>query len=277
MDLEEIARAYDFTGKTFVITGGGGVLGREMARALLGCNGNVAAVVRDPAKARRALGHIGPTKGRFLVARGDVLDRESLERACEEIVGELGTVDALINSAGGNDPRATTSVSLSFFDIPAEAMSSVVDLNLLGTVQSSQVFGKVIAERGGGVILNVSSMAALRPLTRIPAYSSAKAAVDNFTRWLAVHLAEELGPSVRVNAIAPGFFLTKQNRFLLTDKETGEPTERARKILQHTPMGRFGEPAELLGAVLWLMSPLSSFVTGIVLPVDGGFSASSGV
>ena len=190
---------------------------------------------------------------------------------------QFGRIDTLINAAGGNNPGATTSGELRFFDLPEEALRSVLDLNLLGTILPSQVFGRMMAERGSGVILNISSMAAFRPLTRVTAYSAAKAGIDNFTAWLAVHLAQEYGPSLRVNAVAPGFFLTEQNRFLLTDRETGELTERGRKILEHTPMGRFGEPAELLGAVLWLLSPLSSFVTGIVLPVDGGFGAYSGV
>jgi NAD(P)-dependent dehydrogenase (short-subunit alcohol dehydrogenase family) len=277
MNLEELTRAYDFTGQCIVITGGGGVLGAEIARTLLGCNASVAIIEVDPAKAERALGEIGATKGRFIIVHGDVLDRERLQQAREEILQEFGGINALINAAGGNHPRATTSASLSFFDIPPEAMRSVFDLNLLGTILPSQVFGEVMSARGRGVILNISSMSAMRPLTRVPAYSAAKAAVSNFTAWLAVHVAQEYGPSIRVNALAPGFFLTEQNRFLLTEEETGELTERGKSIIQHTPMGRFGEPAELLGAVLWLLSPLSSFVTGIALPVDGGFDAYSGV
>jgi NAD(P)-dependent dehydrogenase (short-subunit alcohol dehydrogenase family) len=164
-----------------------------------------------------------------------------------------------------------------FFDIPQEAFQFVSNLNLLGTVLPSQVFGKLMAAQKDGVILNVSSMNAFRPLTRIPAYSAAKAAVSNFTQWLAVHLAQEYSPSIRVNAIAPGFFLTEQNRFLLTDKDTGAMTARGQKILDHTPMARFGKPEDLVGATLWLLSPASAFVSGVVIPIDGGFSAYSGV
>ena len=161
--------------------------------------------------------------------------------------------------------------------LPADALRFVGELNLIGTILPCQVFGRAFAEEGRGVILNISSMNALRPLTRIPAYSAAKAAVSNFTQWLAVHMAKEYSPDIRVNALAPGFFLTEQNRFLLTDEETGDLTERGRTIIEHTPMGRFGEPSDLLGAAMWLLSPASSFVTGIVVPVDGGFSAFSGV
>jgi NAD(P)-dependent dehydrogenase (short-subunit alcohol dehydrogenase family) len=186
-------------------------------------------------------------------------------------------VDTLINAAGGNNPRATTGPDLPFFDLPPDALRFVFDLNVVGTILPSQVFGRQMAQDGKGVILNISSMNALRPLTRIPAYSAAKAGVSNFTRWLSVHMAQEYSPRIRVNAIAPGFFLTAQNRFLLNDEQTGELTERGRTIIAHTPMDRFGDPADLLGTVIWLISPASSFVTGIVVPVDGGFSAFSGV
>ncbi len=183
----------------------------------------------------------------------------------------------MINGAGGNKPDATTGEDLSFFDLPADAFRWVFDLNLLGTILPSQIIGRQMAEQKKGVILNVSSMNSFRPLTRIPAYSAAKAGVSNFTQWLAVHMAQEYSPGIRVNAIAPGFFLTDQNRFLLTDTETGNLTSRGQKIIDHTPMGRFGNPEDLDGTVLWLMSPASEFVTGIVVPVDGGFSAYSGV
>jgi len=183
----------------------------------------------------------------------------------------------LINAAGGNSPKATTSANLSFFDLPEDALRFVFDLNIVGTILPCQVFGQKMAERGAGVILNISSMNAFRPLTRIPAYSAAKAGVSNFTQWLAVHMAQEYSPDIRVNAIAPGFFLTAQNRFLLIDEQTGELTPRGRTIVEHTPMGRFGDPEELLGTVLWLLSPASAFVNGVVVPVDGGFSAFSGV
>jgi NAD(P)-dependent dehydrogenase (short-subunit alcohol dehydrogenase family) len=277
MDLEELKTHYDFTGKTVVITGGAGVLCGEMACALAGCSADVAIIDRNPGPAERLLPRIRAGRGRSMVIAADVLDRPGLEAAAQRIVVEWGKVDGLINGAGGNAPGATTNAGASFFDLPEDALRFVTELNALGTILPSQVFGRVMAEKKQGVILNLSSMNALRPLTRIPAYSAAKAAVSNFTQWLAVHMAQEYSPEIRVNALAPGFFLTEQNRFLLTDKETGGLTARGRTIIAHTPMGRFGAPEDLLGAMLWLLSPMSRFVTGIVVPVDGGFSAFSGV
>jgi len=277
MNLDELTSLYDFSGRSVVITGGAGILGGEMACALVGCRANVAILDCDPAMAERLVHRIPTGVGRFIIVYGDVMDRGELEVARDKILADFGRVDALINAAGGNNPKATTTPDKSFFDLSADALDAVLDLNLLGTVLPSQVFGKVMVQQKGGVILNVSSMNALRPLTRIPAYSAAKAAVSNFTQWLAVHMAQEYSPAIRVNAIAPGFFLTEQNRFLLTEKETGELTARGKKILEHTPMGRFGQPEDLLGAVLWLLSPASAFVTGAVIPVDGGFNAYSGV
>ncbi|HXY69153.1 MAG TPA: SDR family oxidoreductase [Gemmatimonadales bacterium] len=277
MNLEELTQLYDFHDRTVVITGGAGILGGEMACALVGCRANVAILDRDPAMAERLVQRIPTGVGRYMIVYGDVLDRDRLAAARDRIVAEYGRVDALVNAAGGNDPRATTGPDASFFDLPPEALRAVLDLNLLGTVLPSQVFGRAMAAQKSGVILNVSSMNALRPLTRIAAYSAAKAAVSNFTQWLAVHMAQEYAPAIRVNAIAPGFFLTEQNRFLLTDRASGDLTPRGRSILAHTPMGRFGTPEDLLGAVLWLLSPASAFVTGTVVPVDGGFAAFSGV
>ncbi len=277
MNLDELTRLYDFSGTSVVIAGGAGILGGEMACALVGCRASVAILDRDPQMAERLVHRIPTGVGRFIIVYGDVMDRGKLVAAREKIVAEFGKVDALINAAGGNDPKATTGAAASFFDLPAEALDAVLDLNLLGTVLPSQVFGELMARQKSGVILNVSSMNALRPLTRIPAYSAAKAAVSNFTQWLAVHMAQEYSPRIRVNALAPGFFLTEQNRFLLTEQGTGALTERGKKILAHTPMGRFGAPEDLLGAMLWLLSPASAFVTGAVVPVDGGFNAYSGV
>lgn len=277
MNLDEVTKLYDFTGKSVVITGGAGVLGGEMACALIGVNANVAILDRDPALADLVVRRFEQTRGKYLVVKGDVLDKKSLEESAAEVKKQFGRIDCLINGAGGNNPKATTNPELSFFDLPDSAMKFVADLNLLGTILPSQVFGKYMVEQKDGNILNISSMNAFRPLTRIPAYSAAKAAVSNFTQWLAVHMAQEYSPDIRVNAIAPGFFLTEQNRFLLTDKETGKQTARGKKILDHTPMGRYGTPEDLLGAVLWLLSPLSHFVTGVVIPIDGGFSAYSGV
>jgi len=186
-------------------------------------------------------------------------------------------VYGLVNAAGGNNPRATTSDALPFFDLPEEALRQVLDLNLLGTIFPCQVFGRRMATRGQGVILNFSSMNYFRPLTRVPAYSVAKAGISNLTQWLAVHMAQNYSPQIRVNAVAPGFFLGEQNRYLLTDAETGALTPRGQTIIDHTPMGRFGVPEDLSGTILWLLSPASAFVTGITVPVDGGFSAFAGV
>lgn len=257
-----------------VVTGGTGVLCAEMCRALAQAGAKVAVLGhrRAPAKALAAeLGH------RAIGLACDVLDKQSLEAAADKVLEAFGRVDILINGAGGNQPAASTSATQTFFDLPEADLQQVIDLNLIGTLLPCQVFGKSMARQKSGVILNISSMNALRPLTRIPAYSAAKAAVSNFTRWLAVHMAQEYSPLIRVNAIAPGFLLTDQNRFLLTDPVSGELSARGQAVIAHTPMGRFGAPADLLGTVLWLVSPAAAFVTGVVVPVDGGFSAYSGV
>jgi NAD(P)-dependent dehydrogenase (short-subunit alcohol dehydrogenase family) len=278
MNLEELKSLYDFSDRTILVTGGAGVLGSEIACALVGLNANVVLLDRDQELAQKVIERFPKVvKGRGVCVFGDVLKLETLQQANETIKAEFGAVDILINAAGGNHPSATTKPDLSFFDLPLDALRHVGDLNLLGTILPCQVFGRNMAERGEGVILNVSSMNAFRPLTRIPAYSAAKAAVSNFTQWLGVHMAQNYSPKIRVNAIAPGFFLTDQNRFLLTDKDTGELTPRGQSILSHTPMNRFGTPEGLLGATMWLISPASAFVTGAVIPIDGGFSAFSGV
>lgn len=277
MNLEELSRWYDFSGTSVMLTGGAGVLAGEIGCALFGCHASIAIVDREPALAGPLIKKIEPVGDRAVVVYGDVLDRESMQNAVDQVIKAFGKIDILINAAGGNNPKATTSATTSFFDLPTEAIRFVSDLNFLGTIIPSQIVGKQMAQRREGIILNVSSMNAFRPLTRIAAYSAAKAAVSNFTQWLAVYMAQEVSPNIRVNAVAPGFFLTNQNRFLLTDKETGALTERGKKIIDHTPMGRFGDPEDLLGTVLWLLSPASKFVTGVVVPVDGGFSAYSGV
>ena len=278
MNLQSLTQLYDFSGRTVAITGGAGVLASEMACALVGCKANVVILDRDIELAEKVIERFpSDIVGRGVRVYADVLNLETLQQADEIIRAEFGQVDILINAAGGNHPSATTKTDLSFFDLPLDALRHVSDLNLLGTVLPCQVFGRGMAERGEGVILNISSMNAFRPLTRIPAYSAAKAAVSNFTQWLAVYMAQEYSPNIRVNAIAPGFFLTDQNRFLLTDKASGELTTRGKNIIDHTPQGRFGTPEDLLGTTMWLISPAASFVTGIVVPVDGGFSAFSGV
>jgi NAD(P)-dependent dehydrogenase (short-subunit alcohol dehydrogenase family) len=265
---------FDLSGKTIVITGGAGVLGAALARGYAEAGARVAILDLAADRASALAAELG---SEHLGAGIDVLDKESIEKAFELCIEELGQVDILVNGAGGNHPRATTSPDLPFFDIPRESLELVAGLNLTGTILPCQVFGKHMAKRQQGVILNVSSMNAFRPLTRIPAYSAAKAAVSNFTQWLAVHMAQEYAAEIRVNAMAPGFFLTEQNRFLLTEKQTGQLTPRGKQILDHTPQGRFGAPEDLIGTAVWLVADASRFVTGIVVPVDGGFSAFSGV
>ena len=278
MNLTELQSNYDFTGRTVLVTGGTGVLAREMVRTLAGCNANVVILGRHQDMAKKLIEEISTdTKGRAIHVYGDVLKVETLRQANEIIQSEFGSVDILINAAGGNHPSATTSADLSFFDLPLDALHHVHDLNLLGTILPCQIFGRGMAERGEGVILNISSMNAYRPLTRIPAYSASKAAVSNFTQWLAVHMAQNYSPRIRVNAIAPGFFITDQNRYILTDKDTGDYSARGKSVIAHTPMNRFGTPEDLLGATMWLISPAAAFVTGTVIPIDGGFSAFSGV
>lgn len=275
--MQGVSDFFQLSGKVAAITGGGGVLCGTMARALGKHGVRVAVLDLNTEAAERVAAEVCAAGGEAVGIVVDVLDRASVEAAAQQVMDAFGRVDILINGAGGNKKQATTSAELSFFDLPQEAVRWVFDLNFLGTLIPCQVFGKLMVEQDEGCILNISSMNAFRPLTRIPAYSAAKAAVSNFTQWLAVHMSQEYSPHIRVNAIAPGFFLTEQNRFLLTDEATGELTPRGRTIIDHTPMGRFGEPEDLIGTVIWLLSPGAAFVHGVVVPVDGGFSAFSGV
>jgi NAD(P)-dependent dehydrogenase (short-subunit alcohol dehydrogenase family) len=265
------------SGRVVAVTGGGGILCRTMCLALASQGVKVAVLDLSAEAAQKVVDEIGAVGGDAMALKTDVLNRSSLETARKEILDHYGRLDFLVNGAGGNKKQATTSSEQSFFDLPPEAVRWVFDLNCLGTILPCQVFGKYMSEQAEGIILNISSMNAFRPLTRVPAYSAAKAAVSNFTQWLAVHMAQEYSPRIRVNAIAPGFFITEQNRALLTDVTTGDLTPRGQSILTHTPMKRFGVPEDLLGAVIWLLSPASAFVTGVVIPIDGGFSAFSGV
>lgn len=277
MNRDDLMAMYDFSGKTFAVTGGAGVLGSDVVVALAGCGANVMVLSRNPARVASIQQRLGEHAGQVEALAADVLNRASLEQAAAAIQQRFGPLHGLVNAAGGNSPQATASPAMSFFDIPEEGLRYVLDLNLLGVILPCQVLGRQMAEAGEGVILNYTSMSAFRPLTNIAAYSASKAAVINFTAWLAVYLAQNFSARLRVNAIAPGFFIGEQNRFLMVDKETGQWTPRGQKVLDHTPMGRFGLPEDLLGTVLWLLSPASAFVTGITVPVDGGFSAYAGV
>jgi NAD(P)-dependent dehydrogenase (short-subunit alcohol dehydrogenase family) len=272
-----VTELFDLKGQVAVVTGGGGGLCGTMARALAAAGVKVSVLDIDLKAVEAVAADIRATGGEALAIQVDVLDRRGLEKTAEQVLDAFGPLTILINGAGGNRVEATTGPEMSFFDLPEDAVRWVFDLNFLGTLLCSQVFGRQMAEQGAGAILNISSMNAFRPLTRVPAYSPAKAAVSNFTQWLAVHMAQEYSPQIRVNAIAPGFFLTEQNRYLLIDETSGDLTPRGQTIISHTPMARFGAPEELIGTMFWLLSPGASFVTGVVVLVDGGFSAFSGV
>jgi NAD(P)-dependent dehydrogenase (short-subunit alcohol dehydrogenase family) len=277
MNRDDLMAMYDFTGKTFAVTGGAGALGSDVVVALAGCGANVMILDLRLGAVPAIKERLGERASQVDAFEVNVLSRDSLMAAGEAINQRFGTLYGLVNAAGGNSPKATVSPTMSFFDIPEEGMRFVLDLNLLGTIMPCQILTKQFTETGEGVILNYSSMNAYRPLTNIAAYSASKAAVTNFTAWLAVYMAQNFSGKIRVNAIAPGFFLGEQNRFLMIDKDTGGWTARGQRVIDHTPMGRLGNPEDLLGCVLWLLSPAASFVTGITVPVDGGFSAYAGV
>ena len=269
---------FDLTGKVAVVTGGTGVLGAAMCRGLARAGATVIVLARTEAKAKGLAQEIEAADGSALGFSADVLDKPSLEKVAEAVIARYGKIDILLNGAGGNKPEATAVPGQrTFFDLPPDALEWVFNLNFTGSVLASQVFGKPMTTQGKGVILNISSMASYRPMTRVAAYAAAKAAINNFTHWLAVYMAKEHSPEIRVNALAPGFFLGEQNRYLLIDEKTGELTPRGQQIITHTPMARFGEPDDLIGTMLWLVSDASRFVTGVVVPVDGGFSAYTGV
>ncbi len=269
---------FDLTDKIAVVTGATGALGAAMSHGLAAAGATVALLARTPQPLAELADRINAAGGSAIALPCDVLNRDQVAQAAERIAELCGRVDILVNAAGGNRPEATAVPGeRSFFELPQEAMRWVFDLNLMGTLLPCQLFGARMAVQKTGVIINISSMAAFVPLTRVAAYGAAKAAINNFTQWLAVYMAREHSPNIRVNAIAPGFFLGDQNRFLLIDPETGDLTARGRQIIDHTPMGRFGSPDDLIGTLLWLASDASRFVTGIVVPVDGGFSAYTGV
>jgi NAD(P)-dependent dehydrogenase (short-subunit alcohol dehydrogenase family) len=267
---------FDLREQVVVVTGGGGVLPGAIARGLAVRGARLALINRRLAKAEQVAEEIQVAGGQTIALAADVTDRASLEAAAKNVLAAFGRINHLINGAGGNRPGATVTPDRTFFDLPIEELRAVFDLNFTGAVLASQVFGRLLAQQKQGSILNISSMAADRPLTRVAAYAAAKAALENFTRWLAVTLARDVSPELRVNAIAPGFFVGEQNRRLLFT-DSGGLTPRGEAILKHTPMGRFGQAEDLLSTVVWLLSPGAAFVTGIVAPVDGGFSAFSGV
>jgi NAD(P)-dependent dehydrogenase (short-subunit alcohol dehydrogenase family) len=275
MNLETV---FDFTGKVAVVVGGSGVLCSTLAQAL-GRGGASVVVVGHTRveKAQEVADQILLRGGRAIATQADVLDRNSLEALAQRAVETFGHVDILINGAGGAKKEATTSQGLSFFDLPEDAVRWVFDLNFMGTFLACQVFGRYMTQQDSGSILNISSAGADRPLTRSVAYSAAKAAVVNFTKWLAVHVSQEYSPRIRVNAVVPGFFMTEQNRFLLVDEASGGLTERGQRIIAHTPMGRFGQPEDLVGPALLLLSDMAAFVHGTTLTVDGGISVYGGV
>jgi NAD(P)-dependent dehydrogenase (short-subunit alcohol dehydrogenase family) len=274
----------DLKGKVAVFTGGAGVLGSAMVRAMASVGMKIAIADINLEVARKVAGEISAESGSTVIGvAANVLDRESLEQAKAEINKQLGEIDVLVNGAGGNNPQATTKLEQmqeyddladTFYGLQMEGFDKVFDLNFKGTVLPTMVFTTDMLKSKKGVVLNISSMNSYKPLTKIPAYSAAKASINNFTEWLAVHLAKM---GIRVNAIAPGFFITHQNRFLVMDEKTGDWSPRGQKIVNNTPMGKFGQPEDLQGATLFLLSDISNFITGIVIPVDGGYSAFGGV
>jgi NAD(P)-dependent dehydrogenase (short-subunit alcohol dehydrogenase family) len=274
---EYIADLFEVSGKTVALTGGGGILCGTMARALGKAGARVAVLDNRLEAARSVADDIVGEGGIAAPVEVNALDRGSLERAHGEVTAALGPVDVLVNGVGGNRKDATTSEELSFFDIPEEGIRKVFDANFMSAFFTSQVFARAMGSRGKGNIINISSMGAFQPLPKVPGYSAGKAAISNFTAWLAVHMAKTYSPDIRVNAIAPGFFLTDLNRYLLIDERSGELTARGKAILAGTPAGRFGSPDELIGALFWLISDASKFVTGSVVIIDGGFNAYSGI
>lgn len=275
-DNQFVQDLFSLSGKVAVVTGGTGVLGGAMARGLAQGGAKVAIVGRRREKAEEAVSEIVNSGGQAFAAPADVMDKPQLEAIRDDILTEWGRIDILVNAAGGTTAAATISPGKTIFDMPLDPMREVIDLNLIGTVLPSQVIGEVLARQGAGSIVNISSMNAQRALTRSMAYSAGKAGIDNFTKWLAVELATKFGEGLRVNAIAPGFFVGEQNRALLLNPDN-TLTARGQKIIDHTPAGRFGDPDDLIGTLIWLCSPAARFVNGTVIMVDGGFNAFSGI
>jgi NAD(P)-dependent dehydrogenase (short-subunit alcohol dehydrogenase family) len=286
---------FDLSGRAAIVTGGSGALGRAIALGLRSAGANVALLARHPEMLDEVVASLAPgppgeaerpgepempgepqMPGETVALVADVLDVESLEDARGAVLERWGRLDVLVNAAGGNQPEATVAVGGSFFDLDADGFRAVLELNLMGTFLATQVFAKTMAGPGSGSVVNISSVAGSRPLSRIAGYGAAKAGVENLTRWLADHIARQVSPGIRVNAVAPGFFLGAQNRALLTEAD-GSLSERGRAVVARTPMGRLGSPEDVVGTVLWLASDASAFVTGTVIAVDGGFSAAAGI
>ncbi len=276
MTAQFIQDLFSLEGKTAVVTGGTGVLGGMMARGLAQAGAQVAIVGRRREKAEEVASALRAAGYSAIAAPGDVMDRAQMDSLRDQLTGEWGKIDILLNAAGGTTPEATVPADKTIFDMSLDAMRHVIDLNLIGTVIPSMVLGEAMAQHKTGCIVNISSMNAQRALTRSPAYSAGKAGIDNFTRWMAVELASKFGEGLRVNAIAPGFFIGEQNRALLLNPDSSLTT-RGQKIIDHTPAGRFGNPEDLIGALIWLCSPGARFVNGTVIMVDGGFNAFSGI
>lgn len=276
MSTEYLAKLFSLEGKVAVVTGGTGVLGGAMAHGLAGAGAQVGIIGRRRELGETVVKQIESAGGQAIALPADVLDGKQLEAVRDMALAQWGHIDILVNAAGGNIPDAIIMPNQSFADMPRAAFEQVMGLNLTGTVLPSQIFGAVMAGQRQGVIINISSLAATRALTRVVGYAAAKAGVENFTRWLAVEMAQKYGEGLRVNAIAPGFFLGEQNRRMLVN-EDNSLTPRGQTIIGNTPMGRFGEPSELVSTLVWLCSAGARFVTGIVVEVDGGFSAFSGV
>ena len=269
-------KLFDISGKTVVITGGTGVLGSAMALGLAKAGARVVVLGRKKESGDTILKKIEDIGKKAMFVQADVLDASQLQQAKEKILKEHNTIDILVNAAGGNMPGAIIMPEQNFFDLQIDQFQKVVDLNLLGTVLPTKIFCDVMAAQRKGVIINIASMTSFRPVTRVVGYSAAKAAIDNFTGWLAIEMAKKYGEGIRVNAIAPGFFITEQNLRLLTN-EDGTNTPRGQAVINNTPFGRFGVPDELIGTLIWLCSDASKFVTGVNVPVDGGFNVFCGV
>ena len=267
---------FDISGQVAVITGAGGIICGVMAREMAKKGAKVALLDLFVENAQKIADEINAAGGDAIAVKANVLDRASLEEARDAVVAKYGHIDFLINGAGGNTKQATVSPELDFFHLDVDAFKWVFDLNVTGAVLTTMVFGELLAKQGSGNVINIASMATYHPLTNTVAYCGAKAAVANFTEWMATHFNQNYSKNIRVNAIAPGFLLTTQNRFLM-QKEDGTPTDRGQRVLNKTPMGRYGDPEEMAGPVIWLCSEAASFVNGAVIPVDGGFSAFWGI